>query len=79
METKWYRADFDVVKDKKVINQVDEYYQAECDNDAIDAAHETAAYGIDYADIGHCNLELVQIVEVNESTECLDEIRVVYY
>ena len=79
METKMYRADFDVTKNDKVISMRDNYYWSETDDDVIKQAQETAKRGVDFVDIGHCEMELVQIVEVDENTEFFDEIRIVYH
>ena len=73
---RWYRADYDVVG----IDDIhDEYFVADSDEQAIEIAKERASYGIGYADAGYKELELVQVVLVDENTECFNEIRVVWY
>ena len=38
-----------------------------------------ASEGIDYADSGHQDLELVQVVEVDDKSEYFSEKRVIWY
>ena len=79
MENKCYLADYDVVKDGKIINQIDEYFWDESDENVIESAKEFALNGVDYADVGHCDLSLVQVVEVDDSQECFPEKRIIWY
>lgn len=73
---RWYRADYVEVGTG---NQHDEYFAADSDEQAVEIAKEIASYGIRYADAGHKELELVQVVLVDENTECFDEIKTIYY
>lgn len=73
---RWYRADFDVVGTD---NQHDDYFTADSDEQAVEIAKELASYGIWYADAGYKELELVQVVLVDENTECFNEIETIYY
>lgn len=76
MEEKWYRADFDIVG---IDDCRDEYFVADNDEDAIRIAKEYEAIGVDFVDVGHKDLELIQVVEVDAETECFNELRVVWY
>lgn len=73
---RWYRADFDVVGTD---NQHDDYFPADSDEQAVEIAKELASYGIWYADAGYKELELVQVVLVDENTECFNEIETIYW
>lgn len=73
---RWYRADYDVVGTD---NMHDDYFVADSDEQAIEIAKEIASDGIGYADAGHKELELVQVVLVDENTECFNEIKTIYY
>ena len=79
MENKCYRADYDVIKDGKNVDQRDEYFWCETDEEAVNIAKEDGSRGINYADIGHCELSLVQVVEVDDSQECFPEIRTIWW
>lgn len=79
MNNKCYRADYDVVKDSKTINQTDEYFWEESDEKAIESAKEYALQGMHFADVGDCKLDLVQVVEVDDKKECLPELRTIWY
>jgi hypothetical protein len=48
------------------------------DKSAITKAMQMANEGIDYADSGHCGLELVQVVEVDDNNEYFSEKRVIW-
>lgn len=72
---RWYRADYDVVG---IDDMHDDYFVADSDEQAIEIAKEMATWGIWYADAGHKELELVQVVLVDENTECFDEIKTIY-
>jgi hypothetical protein len=67
-----YRVDYDGIHDSDYIW---------CANDklAIEMAMQMASEGIDYVDIGHSALELVQIVEVDDKSEYFSEKRVIWY
>jgi hypothetical protein len=73
---RWYRADFDVVG---IDDMHGDYFVADSDEHAIQIAKEMASWGIWYADAGHKELELVQVVLVDETTECFNEIKTIYY
>lgn len=73
---RWYRADFDVVGTD---NQHEEYFTADSDELAVEIAKELASYGIWYADAGYKELKLVQVVLVDENTECFNEIETIYW
>lgn len=82
METtnrKWYRADFTA---KELFDNIDinsEYYMAESDTEAIERGKEFAHYGVEFADIGHVDIELTYIAEVDDTQETWPEKRTVYY
>ena len=38
-----------------------------------------AKSGVDYADVGHCDLEIIQIVEVDDDSEFYNDKRVIWY
>ena len=40
---------------------------------------ENKCYRVDYADAGHFELEVVQIVEVDDTKECYPDKRVIWY
>jgi hypothetical protein len=77
---KCYRADYDVVEDGTFFDNAshEEYFWAESDDEVIDIAHDYAMSGIDFSDIGHCELYLVQIMEVDDTDECFPETRIVW-
>ena len=72
MEKKCYRVDFEGIHDS-------EYIWCYTDEDAIKEGKELAEQGIDYADIGHCDLEHIQIVEVDDESEFYNDKRVIWY
>ena len=49
------------------------------DETAIKEGKKLAEKGIDFPDFGHCNLTLIQIVEVDDDSECFNDKRVVWY
>lgn len=73
---RWYRADFDVVG---IDDMHDDYFVADSDEKAIEIAKEIASDGIWFADAGHMELDLVQVVLVDETTECYNEIKTIYW
>lgn len=73
---RWYRADYDVVG---IDSMRDDYFVADSDEQAIEIAKEIASDGIWFADAGHKELELVDVVLVDENTECFNEIKTIYY
>ena len=82
METtdrKWYRADFTA---KGLFDNTDiesEYYTADSDAEAIDRGKEFARYGVEVEDIGHVDIDLTYIAEVDDTHETWPEKRTVYY
>lgn len=66
-----YRVDYDGVHDSDYIWCAD-------DKSAIAKAMQMASEGIDYADSGHQDLELVQVVEVDDTSEYFTEKRVIW-
>ena len=82
METanrKWYRADFTA---KGLFNDTDiesEYYTEESDTEAIDRGKDLAKHGADFVDIGHVEIELTYIAEVDDTKETFPEVRTIYY
>lgn len=72
MGKKLYRLDYDGLHDS-------DYIWCNTDEDAIKEGKEIASKGIYYADIGHCELELIQIVEVDDESEFYSEKRVIWY
>lgn len=76
MEERWYRADFYIVG---IDDYKDEYFVADNDEDAVRIAKEYQALGVDFADVGHKELELLQVFEVDAETECFNEKRLVWY
>lgn len=75
IDRKWYRADF-TAKNRDIES---EYYMAESDEEAIDRGEELASNGVDFADIGHVDIELTYIAEVDDTQETWPEKRTVYY
>lgn len=73
---RWYRADYDVVGTD---DMHDDYFAADSDEQAIEIAKEIASDGIWFADAGHKELDLVEVVLVDENTECFNEIKTIYY
>lgn len=68
---KCYRVDYDGIHDSDYIWCAD-------DKEAIATAMQMASEGIDYADSGHCDLELVQVVECDDKSEYFSEKRVIW-
>lgn len=77
MEKRWYRADFTAKDGKTDIES--EYYMADDDFKAMVIAREFVSKGVDFADIGHVDIELTYIAEVDDTQETWPEIRTVYY
>lgn len=67
-----YRVDYDGIHDSDYIWCAD-------DKETIEKAMQMASEGIDYADSGHQDLELVQVVEVDDESEYFIEKRVIWY
>lgn len=76
---KWYRADFSAQYNGNEIYPDSDYFTADNDTQAVEIAKETAAAGRTYADCGHVDFELIQVVEVDPETECFNEIKIIYY
>lgn len=74
----FYRADFECKTDNSIIIDSD-YYTAENDDEALRWAKDDEGRGVDFADIGHVDIELVELYEVNENEETFPEIRLVWY
>ena len=72
MGNKCYRIDYDG-------NHDSDYIWCADDESAIKESFELAKQGIDYSDIGHCDLNIVQIVEVDDESECYNDKRVIWY
>ena len=69
---KCYRVDYDG-------NHDSDYIWCADDKEAIEKAMQMASEGIDYADSGHQDLELVWVVEVDDQSEYFSEKRVIWY
>ena len=83
----WYRADFDYVPENYG-GGTQEYLcltldstttMEELDQEAIDWAKNLAEQGANFSDVGHVDMELVQLCEVDGTKECFPEIRTVWY
>lgn len=74
----FYRADFECTTDKSITIDSD-YYRADNDDEAFRWAKDDEGRGVDFSDIGHVEIELVGIYEVNENEETFPEIRLVWY
>lgn len=80
MENKLYRIDYNECEIKDFFFTPDsDYIWCADDETAIKEAFEQAKLGIDYADVGHCNLEIIQIVEVDDESEFYNDKRVIWY
>ena len=53
-----------------------DYFEANSDEDAIRIAKELAENGIDYEDVGHIDLELLSVTEIDIETG--DDLRTVW-
>lgn len=71
-----YRADYECIIDGERYNPDSDYFSAENDEEAIEIAKSIAADGIDYADVGHIDIELTYVAELDEDYE---ELRTIYY
>jgi len=80
--TKWYYASFDAVNENGEVDNdicVDgTYFYEESDDAAVAYAKELAEMGEDYGDIGHVDLELVSVCEVDSNNEW-DDIRTIWF
>ena len=80
MEKKLYRIDYN----ESVVNDIwftpdSDYIWCYTDEDAIKEGKELAEQGIDFVDVGHCDLEIIQIVEVDDTNEFYNDKRVIWY
>ena len=90
MKEVWYRATAYYTIDGQS-DGMDEYFcvnvedanNAEqmkaADEKAIKLAKEWAAQGDDFADVGHVDMDLVEVTEVDGEKECFPEIRSVWW
>lgn len=80
MEKKLYRIDYNECEVNDFWFTPDsDYIWCFTDEDAIKESKELAEQGVDYADVGHCNLEIIQIVEVDSDSEFYNDKRVIWY
>ena len=90
MKEIWYRADFDYVPENygggtdeyhciMVEEPITEEKMKEADEKAIAWAKDYAKDGEDFADVGHVEMDLVQVTEVDGDHECFPEIRTVWW
>ena len=49
------------------------------DEEAIKLAKEWAAQGEDFSDVGHVDMDLVEVTEVDGNKECFPEVRTVWW
>ncbi|MBP5457232.1 MAG: hypothetical protein J6Y37_12100 [Paludibacteraceae bacterium] len=76
---RWYYASYSAVdKDGEEICPDGDYYMADSDEKAIEYAKYLAGQGVDYSDIGHVELDLLQVVRVDPEQEW-DEVETVWY
>lgn len=80
MENKLYRIDYN----EALVNDIwftpdSDYIWCADDETAIKEGKKLAEKGIDFPDFGHCSLKLIQIVEVDDDSECFNDKRVVWY
>ena len=76
----FYKADYITKEAGESGELIDSYYFYATDNDeAYKEAKEYEKQGIDYSDVGHKEIELVQIAIVDEETETLEEKEIIYY
>ena len=80
MGKKLYRVDYN----ESVVNDIwftpdSDFIWCESDEDAIREGKELAEKGIVFPDFGHCDLEIIQIVEVDDENECFPDKRVIWY
>ena len=80
MEKKLYRIDYNECEVNDFWFTPDsDYIWCLTDEDAIKESKELAEQGVDYADVGHCDLEIIQIVEVDDESEFYNDKRVIWY
>ena len=73
----WYYASFIVPNDKDFCPD-GQFFECENDEKAIACAKELANFGADYCDVGHVDLELLSVTEVDPDME-YEGIRDVWY
>ena len=82
MEEKWYYASFVALNESGEVNfDIDvegSYFPTENDDTAIAYAKEWAENGEDYDDIGHVDLELVSVCEVDPNNDW-EEVRTIWF
>ena len=80
MENKCYRVDYaELTHNGHNWTPDSDFIWCKDDKTAINDAMEYAKQGVDYADAGHFELEVVQIVEVDDTKECYPDKRVIWY
>ena len=80
MENKCYRIDYSEIKEiSDTFIPDSDYIWCADDKTAIKEAFEYAKQGVDYADAGHFNLDIIQIVEVDDKSEFYNEKRIIWY
>lgn len=75
-EERWYCSSYEAV-DEDVDPDCD-YFIAESDEAAVAHAKELASIGVDYEDLGHVELELLQVCRVDPECQW-DEVETVWY
>lgn len=82
----WYRADFDYVPvnygggySDYIYFYDDDCNKDEVDKQAIEWAKQRASEGYEFSGVGHVEMELVQVFEVNGEEECFPEIRQIWW
>lgn len=89
MKEVWYRAFADYTPANygggtdeffciKVEDENDAAQMKAADEKAIKLAKEWAAQGHDFADVGHVDMDLVQVTEVDGNEECFPEVRTIW-
>lgn len=75
-EERWYCSSYYCIDRKGNveldINPDSDFFIAENDEDAIKQAKELASKGVDYADCGHFDLELIAVTRVDPNLEWED-------
>lgn len=81
-EEKWYCSSYNAIDEEgDVLIDVCpdcDYFSADSDEAAIEQAKELAANGSDYSDIGHVDLEVIQVCRVDPNKEW-DEVETVWF
>lgn len=90
MKEIWYRADAEYTPVNycggtdeyfciKVEDETDAEQMKAADEEAVRRAKQWASEGEDFSDVGHVDMDLVQVVEVDADKECFPEKREVWY